>query len=54
MDVKLAFLNDILNKKVFVEQSPRYIKEGKKKQVYKLKKALHKLKQAPHALVHMN
>ena len=38
MDVKLAFLNGILNKKVFVEQSPQYIKEGKENQVYKLKK----------------
>ena len=43
-----------LIKKVFVKQPPRYIKEGQKKQVYKLKKALHGLKHTSHALVHMN
>ena len=43
MDVKLAFLNGVLEK-VFVEQPLGYIKEGQEKQVYKLNQALYGLK----------
>ena len=44
MDLKLAFLNGVLEEKVFVEQPLGYIKEGQEKQVYKLNKALYGLK----------
>ncbi len=46
-DVKSAFLNSILEAKVYVEQPPRYEILGHENKVYKLKKALYGLKQAP-------
>ena len=49
MDSKLAFLNGVLEDKLFVEQPLGYIKKGQEKQVYKLSKALYGLKYAPHA-----
>ena len=49
LDVKSAFLHGDLEKQVFVDQSPNYIKTGNWHKVYKLRKALYGLKQAPQA-----
>ncbi|GKD67978.1 retrovirus-related pol polyprotein from transposon TNT 1-94 [Tanacetum coccineum] len=49
MDVKLAFLNGMLEEDVYVEQPPEYMKARNEKKVLKLKKALYGLKQAPRA-----
>nr|GFD03572.1 retrovirus-related Pol polyprotein from transposon TNT 1-94 [Tanacetum cinerariifolium] len=49
MDVKSAFLNDIINEEVFMAQPLRFIDFEKLDHVYKLKKALYGLKQAPKA-----
>ncbi|GJW25697.1 retrovirus-related pol polyprotein from transposon TNT 1-94 [Tanacetum coccineum] len=49
MDIKSAFLNDFINKEVYVAQPPRFIDFEKSDHVYKLKKALYGLKQAPEA-----
>jgi hypothetical protein len=49
MGVKLAFLNDDLQEKVYVEQPTGFIVAGKEHKVLKLKKALHGLHQAPQA-----
>ncbi|GKA27990.1 retrovirus-related pol polyprotein from transposon TNT 1-94 [Tanacetum coccineum] len=49
MDVKSAFLNDFINKEVYVAQPSRFIDFEKPDHVYKLKKALYGLKQAPKA-----
>ena len=47
MDVKSAFLNGILSKKIYVEQ-PKGFEDSKfSNHVYKLKKTLYGLKQAP-------
>ena len=46
--MKSAFLNNVLQKEVFVEKLPEYIKKGQEKQFYKLNKILYRLKQAPH------
>jgi hypothetical protein len=40
MDVKDAFLNEIINELVYVEQSPSFEDCKKPNHVYKLKKAL--------------
>lgn len=45
--VKSTFLNGILAKEVYVQQSESFIKKGEEKKVYRLKKALYDLKQAP-------
>ncbi|GKC46861.1 putative ribonuclease H-like domain-containing protein [Tanacetum coccineum] len=47
MDVKTAFLNDILREKVYVSQPNRFVDQDNPNHVYKLKKALYGLKQAP-------
>ena len=49
MDVKSAFLNGMLEKEVYLEQPPGYVKIGEEKKVLKLKKTLYELKQAPRA-----
>jgi len=49
IDVKSAFLNGVLEEKVYIEQPPEYMKIEKVKKVLKLKKALYGLKQAPRA-----
>nr|GEX32597.1 retrovirus-related Pol polyprotein from transposon TNT 1-94 [Tanacetum cinerariifolium]GEX38026.1 retrovirus-related Pol polyprotein from transposon TNT 1-94 [Tanacetum cinerariifolium] len=49
MDVKSAFLNDFINKEVYVPQPSGFIDFAKPNHVYRLKKALYGLKQAPKA-----
>ena len=49
MDVKSAFLNGMLQKEVYVEQSKSFVDPHKSDDVYKLKRALYDLKQAPRA-----
>nr|GEW05822.1 hypothetical protein [Tanacetum cinerariifolium] len=49
MDVKMAFLNDILREEVYVNQSDGFVNKDNPNHVYKLKKALYGLKQAPRA-----
>nr|GEZ15130.1 retrovirus-related Pol polyprotein from transposon TNT 1-94 [Tanacetum cinerariifolium] len=45
MDVKTAFLNDILREEVYVSQPDRFMDKDNPNHVYKLKKALYGLKQ---------
>ncbi|GJR03771.1 retrotransposon protein, putative, ty1-copia subclass [Tanacetum coccineum] len=47
MDVKTAFLNDILREEVYVSQLDGFVDQDNPNHVYKLKKALYGLKQAP-------
>ncbi|GJW82915.1 putative reverse transcriptase domain-containing protein [Tanacetum coccineum] len=47
MDVKTAFLNDILCEEVYVIQPDGFVDPENPNHVYKLKKALYELKQAP-------
>ncbi|GKC68816.1 retrovirus-related pol polyprotein from transposon TNT 1-94 [Tanacetum coccineum] len=49
IDVKMAFLNDILRKEVYVSQPDGFVDPDNPNHVYKLKKALYGLKQAPRA-----
>ncbi|GKF48815.1 retrovirus-related pol polyprotein from transposon TNT 1-94, partial [Tanacetum coccineum] len=49
MDVKTAFLNDILREEVYVSQPDGFVDQDNMNHVYKLKKALYGLKQAPRA-----
>ena len=47
MDVKNAFLNEMLQEEVYVEQPKGFIDPHRPDDVYKLKRALYGLKQAP-------
>ncbi|GJT32247.1 retrovirus-related pol polyprotein from transposon TNT 1-94 [Tanacetum coccineum] len=47
MDVKTAFLNNILREEVYVSQLDGFVDQDNLNHVYKLKKALYGLKQAP-------
>ncbi|GKF14492.1 retrovirus-related pol polyprotein from transposon TNT 1-94, partial [Tanacetum coccineum] len=47
MDVKTAFLNDILREEVYVSQPEGFVDQDNLNHVYKVKKALNGLKQAP-------
>ncbi|GKF02853.1 retrovirus-related pol polyprotein from transposon TNT 1-94, partial [Tanacetum coccineum] len=49
MDVKSAFLNDVINEEVFMTQPPGFIDFEKPDHVYKLKKAFYSLTQEPKA-----
>ncbi|GJR95020.1 retrovirus-related pol polyprotein from transposon TNT 1-94 [Tanacetum coccineum] len=49
MDVKTAFLNDILREEVYVSQPDGFVDPKNPNHVYKLKKDLYGLKQAPRA-----
>ncbi|GKF23830.1 retrovirus-related pol polyprotein from transposon TNT 1-94 [Tanacetum coccineum] len=46
MDVKTAFLNDILREEVYVSQPDGFVDQDNPNHMYKLKKALYRLKQA--------
>jgi hypothetical protein len=47
MDVKSAFLNDVIQEEVFVRQAPGFENPKYPNRVYKLSKVLYGLKQAP-------
>jgi len=49
MDVKNTFLNGLIQKEVYVEQTPEFESETLPQHVFKLNKALYGLKQAPRA-----
>jgi hypothetical protein len=49
MDVKIAFLNGVIEEEVYIEQPPSFEVQDRTTHFYKLKKALYGLKQAPRA-----
>jgi hypothetical protein len=49
MDVKSAFLNEVIEEEVYVKQPPGFESEKYPHRVYRLKRALYGLKQAPRA-----
>jgi hypothetical protein len=49
MDVKSGFLNELLEKEVYVGQSPDFVVRNQELKFYKLKKVLYGLKQASRA-----
>lgn len=44
MDMKIAFLNGVIEEKVYLEQLDGFMIHGKESHVYRLKKALYGLK----------
>ena len=49
MDVKSAFLNEMLQEELYVEQTKGFVDPHRSNDVYKLKRALYDLRQAPRA-----
>lgn len=49
MDVKMTFLNEILEEKIYIDQSLDFKVEGNEYKVLKLKKSLYDFKEAPRA-----
>jgi hypothetical protein len=49
MDVKIAFLNDVIKEEVYIEQPQGFEVEDMRSHVCRLKKSLYGLKQAPRA-----
>jgi len=49
LDVKSAFLNEVLQEEIYVEQPDGFVIQGAEDKVYLLQKALYGLKQAPRA-----
>jgi hypothetical protein len=49
MDVKIAFMNGVIEEEVYIEKRQGFEVEDRKSHVFKLKKALCGLKQAPRA-----
>eukprot|EP00253_Pinus_taeda_P015702 PITA_15702 len=49
MDVKSAFLNEVLMEEIYIEQPLSYEKKGQENKVCRLKKALYGMKQTPRA-----
>ncbi|GJR32885.1 copia protein [Tanacetum coccineum] len=49
MDVKTAFLNEIIKEEVYVSQPEGFVNQDHPNHVFRLKKALYSLKQAPRA-----
>ena len=47
IDVKIAFLHDELEEKIYMKQPEGYIQKDKENKVYLLKKSLSGLKQSP-------
>ena len=47
MDVKIVFLNGVVEEEVYVEQPLGFERHDRESHVYRLKKALYGLKQAP-------
>ena len=46
MDVKTAFLNDNLDKEIYISQLKGFIEKGQDQKVYRLVKSIYRLKQA--------
>ena len=49
LNVKSAFLNEVLQEEVYVDQPEGFIVQGREDKVYRLHKALYGLKKAPRA-----
>ena len=47
MDVKIAFLNGVIEEEVYIEQPEGFDVENRETHVYRLHRALYKLKQTP-------
>jgi hypothetical protein len=47
MDVKIVFLNGVIEEEVYIEKPQGFVIHGKESHVFKLKKYLYRLKQEP-------